>query len=189
MAESDYFPSLSGCVTLYGDRGPDKFDFLWDGILDRNSEGTTHVFRIEGERFIISISGGRQIPTWQCPSHPQIPEGHDFVWAGAWEFWGSGRSTQGGCGYRVHGIYTPKSRKGVYHLWEIKGPGKEACSAAQSDLLAFFAAPGNSAALLALERAMSHMVRGSAVGGSHHVDCQDCWTAFHGLRHTVIAGR
>ena len=54
-------------------------------------------------------------------------------------------------------------------------------SGCRRDLHQFFADRTNSVALLALTRAMEHMVRGSALGG-YRVDCEPCWDLFKQLR-------
>lgn len=164
-------------ILRYGNKGPDKFTFLMEGILDRTYDGRDHEFTIDGKKVLISITGGRPLPAWQCPSHPEISQDRQpYDWEEAWEFSGYGD----GCA--VRGIYSVRSRKGVYHFWKLY-VAEEGCPAAQRDLHLFFAARGNSDALLALTRAMDHMVRGTAAGG-HHVDCAECWELFRTLRNT-----
>lgn len=175
-----HIPS-SEALVLYGKEGPNKYDFIHHGILDDEYEGTRHRFVIDDREFRIKISGGRKIPAWQCPKHPEINESyHGLEWADAWEFWGCGSDDSGG--YHVHGIYSLKTRKGVYHLWTIYCGGGEGCPTARQDLYAFFGNRNNDNSLLALERAMRHMVRGPGIGGEHHIDCKDCWELFRQLR-------
>ncbi len=168
--------------TSFGDKGPDKYTFLFEGLLDRTYDGRNHEFVINGRKMDVCIRGGRQIPSWQCPNIPGIAEGRvEYEWADAWEFSGYAYDERGVHG--VQGIYSPKSRRGVYHLWLMQVPKGDGCPDARQDLHAFFANRDNDQALLALERAMRHMVRGTAVGG-HHIDCEECWELFRALRQT-----
>lgn len=168
---------------LYGTKGPDKWSFLMDGVLDPQAgrdNARFHEFTIEGRPWQISIENARPIPAWQCPPHPAIELGrHDHDWSEAWEFTGivSG-------GHHVLAIYSPWSRKGVFLFWDIRLAGHMDCTDCRQDIHTFFAVKGNSDALLALTRAMEHMVRGSALGG-YHVDCVDCWGLFRQLRQSV----
>jgi hypothetical protein len=70
---------------------------------------------------------------------------------------------------------------GVYHFWLIALAGHRECNECRRDIHQFFADRTNSVALLALTRAMEHMVRGSALGG-YHIDCEPCWKLFRELR-------
>jgi len=176
-------------ATLYGTHGPDKWSFVHDGILDREPDGTDHTFTIDGRRMQVSISAARPMPYWQCPKHPEIHESrHPYEWAGAWECWGSGFDEERHEAFSFHGVYSTKSRKGVYHVWPIHGGGGEGCPTAREDLQEFFTGKDNSESFLALERAMHHMVRGSGVGGEHHIDCRECWELFRTMRRSCDVG-
>jgi hypothetical protein len=167
-----------GGVLVYGTKGPDKWTFIQDGILDRKHDGTDHRFTIDGREVDLVISAGRPLPYWQCPPHPDIdPQRYCYEWSDAWEIEGCG-----GDGQNFVGIYSLKSRKGVFHFWPLKLKD-ESCPDARQDMWQFFTAKQNSTSLLALKRAMDHMVRGSAVGG-YHVDCEKCWQLFRRLRRT-----
>jgi hypothetical protein len=157
----------------YGTKGPDKWSFVHDGILDSKQDRTDHEFTIDGKKVAVGIIHARPLPFWQCPSHPDIPEGHDWEWSDAWEFYGVGD----GC--YILGVYSVRTRKGVYHCWPIVGI--EGCPEARQDLREFFTAKDSGQAMLALARAMEHMVRGSALGG-YHVDCGECWELFQHMR-------
>jgi hypothetical protein len=161
---------------VYGTGGPDKWEFIHYGVLDDSYDGVRHGFTINGVRMEIRIISARRLLSWQCPPHPDIDSNkHSYQWSDAWEFTGIGDP-----GY-VMGIYSTRSRKGVYHVWPIKSAGHKECDNTREDLHEFFRAGPNSSALLALTRAMEHMVRGSALGG-YHVDCDDCWQLFRRLR-------
>jgi hypothetical protein len=167
---------------LYGTKGPDKWSFQMEGILDRTYDGRYHEFTIDGKEARIAIKDGRPLAAWQCPPHPAInPDRHDYEWSEAWEFSGVGSIVGIGQGYEVLAIYSPRSRKGVFHFWPIALAGHQDCSGCRRDLHQFFADRTNSVALLAMTRAMEHMVRGSALGG-YHVDCEPCWGLFRDLR-------
>jgi hypothetical protein len=165
----------AGGILRYGTYGPDKWTFIHEGILDRKPDGTDHEFFIDGRKVNIVITAGRRIYDWECPSHPNVdPSRHYYAWTDAWEFSGCG------AGCHIEGIYSPRSRKGVFHFWPIH-IAEDGCLDARRDLQQFFIARNNSEALLALTRAMTHMARGTAVGG-HHVDCQSCWEVFQKFR-------
>lgn len=166
----------SSSRVLYGNGGPDKWDFIHQGVLDRRHNGTPHTFTIGGKKTDMRIVAARQIPSWQCPPHPDInPEQRSYLWSEAWEFSGVGDLG------RILGIYSTTSRRGVYHVWPIRLVDPKSCKDSRMDIFRFFTDVTNSEALMALTRAMEHMVRGSALGG-YHVDCEECWDVFKQLR-------
>ena len=182
MARHDIPLESTTADVCYGDKGPDKWAFQMEGVLDEKYEGRDHEFTVDGKKMKITICDARRLPSWQCPTHPQIdPDRQDYEWAEAWEFHGVGHVQGVGQGCHVLGIYSPRSRKGVFHFWPIALAGHLDCSGCRRDLHQFFADRTNSVALLALTRAMEHMVRGSALGG-YRVDCEPCWDLFKQLR-------
>jgi hypothetical protein len=174
-----------GTVFITG--GPSKYDFLVAGLhtIGGGDYAGQHEFKLTYGDYLekqvnIRVTGVRQMPAWLCPFLPGFSDDrqHNLVWSEAWEFDGYCP----GHGVPVRGIYSPMSRKGLAFLWQAH-VDDYGCAGCKHDLHVFFANHDNNTAMLALGRAMGHMVRGSAVGG-YHVDCPQCWDLFQQLRRT-----
>lgn len=172
-----------GNVLITG--GPSKYDFLIEGLHIRG--GGDHAgqqeFKLTYGEFVeepvyIRVTSVRQMPAWLCPPWPGVvgETRHELLWSDAWEF----KGFCPGEGVPVRGIYGTHSRKGVAHLWQAH-VDDYGCDGAKRDLAAFFLRHNSREALLALERAMGHMARGSVVG-QYHIDCKKCWELFKQLR-------
>jgi hypothetical protein len=165
--------------TMYITGGPGKYEFFRQGVEDACSEPHGLDFKLEVHYEVrMRIRGVRQMPSWQCPRlPPDLSTGSDERdWRDAWEFTGC----VPGYGIGALGIYDVHTRKGIAHLWQAS-MDDYGCAGARRDLHTFFATMSGRAAMLALERAMSHMTRGSSVG-CYHIDCRECWELFRELR-------
>lgn len=168
--------------TYWGTRGPGKWEFLMENLLDRSQRHTRHVF-VLGD----SLTGNCSVPIrvtaasqrdYALPKVPaDIVRGDQHAWEEVWKF--EGYVPQHAIG--VRGFYSPISRIGIYHLW-LAHVDDYGCAGARRDLVTFFGSKNGEDVGLALVRAMQHTADGIGFPGEPKVRCTLCWNLFNELR-------